>query len=78
MRITMQSKLIKNAINVRINAGQDIITIDDVVNDLASTHTFASVPSIAMFVKTFKAYAKTVNYTFMSDRIVRSSKFIGV
>jgi len=74
MRTTTQSKLIKNAINVRINAGQDIITIDDVMNDLASMHTFVR----DQFVRTFKAYAKTVNYTFMSDRIVRSNKFVGV
>jgi hypothetical protein len=56
---------------VRINAGQDTITIDDVMTDLASMN----INMRDQFVRTFKIYAKTVNYTFINDRIVRSSKF---
>ena len=67
----MQSKIIKYAIDLRINAGHTTITIDDIINDLKPVHNF--LPDL--YVRVFKSHAKSRNYIFKNDCIVRSNKF---
>jgi hypothetical protein len=74
MRLTTQSKLIKHAINMRVNLGHDVVTIDEVMSDLASSHISVR----DQYIRTFKNHAKSINYTFISDRLVRSNKFVGI
>lgn len=71
MKSTMRSKIIKFAIDKRINLGHDTITIDDIVNDLRPYHTFDH----DQYVTSFKSHAKVRNYGFRNDRIVRTERF---
>ena len=73
MRTTMQSKIIKHAIDKRIDAGYDVVTINDIIGDINDSRFTNDI-----IVKTFRLYAKSVNYTFNNDRIVRSQKFQSV
>lgn len=77
MNSKIQSKLIQHVVNYRINLDNDIITLDDVVQDLGKLVDINKFTQDQL-LSTMRYCAKNTNYKFMNDRIVRSNKFVGV
>jgi hypothetical protein len=77
MNSKIQSKLIQHVVNYRINLYNDVITLDDIKHDLSKLVDINKFTE-EQLLSTMRYCAKNTNYKFMSDRIVRSKKFIGV